>query len=162
MYVIGGLVDQEIKTNATLGVAKKQGIRHAHLPLRRVIGMQCILNVETMMAILCDYRLTRDWLYSFRHVSPRVFKGRLKGSPFTSREEAVYFAQHKLHPGGQGMFGNNMMIGPTAYRQKYMEILMAAPKDRTLHDPEKYKSKTPKYLKGLKGRLHKRNLENYV
>ena len=56
MYVIGGLVDMNIKSNASLGVAKKQEICHAHLPLRRVIGMQCVLNVEIVMAILCDYR----------------------------------------------------------------------------------------------------------
>ena len=56
VYVIGGLVDVDVKSNASLGKAKKEGVRHAHLPMRRVIGMQCILNIEQVVAIMCDYR----------------------------------------------------------------------------------------------------------
>ena len=56
--------------------------------------MQCILNIEQVVAILCDYRLTRDWMYAFRWVPPRHFRSRLKAKPFTSREESVYLA-HK-------------------------------------------------------------------
>ena len=56
VYVIGGLVDLKPMTNGTLGKAKKEGIRHAHLPLKRVIGMNCILNIEHVVAILADYR----------------------------------------------------------------------------------------------------------
>ena len=61
-----------------------------------VLGMQCILNIEQVVAILCDYRLTRDWMYAFRWVPPRHFRSRLKAKPFTSREESVYLA-HKGH-----------------------------------------------------------------
>ena len=38
VYVIGGLVDLKPCPNGSLGKAKKEGIRHAHLPLKRVIG----------------------------------------------------------------------------------------------------------------------------
>ena len=164
VYVIGGLVDKEIQSKASLGVAKKERIRHAQLPLRRVIGMQCVLNIETMVAVLCDYRLTRDWMYAFRHLSPRIFKARLLGNPFTLREEAVYLAHSKLHPHG-GAFCDNFMIGPTAYRQKYIEMLKEATKegnDQTLQDPEKYRTQTPKHLKGIRGQMYRRNIENFV
>jgi len=156
VYVIGGLVDVDIKSNASLGKAKKEGIRHAHLPLKRVIGMQCILNIEHVVAIMCDYRLTRDWMYAFRWVPPRHFRSRLKSGPFTTREETVYLAHKQLHP--NMMFGDLHGIGPTAYREKYIEMLNAAPNDRTLHDPEKYNHARPSRERGLMGKANRMNI----
>ena len=40
VYVIGGLVDIDVKSNASLGKAKREGVRHAHLPMRRVLGKE--------------------------------------------------------------------------------------------------------------------------
>ena len=40
VYIIGGLVDIDVKSNASLGKAKKEGVRHAHLPMRRVLGKE--------------------------------------------------------------------------------------------------------------------------
>ena len=38
VYVIGGLVDLTFIKNASLGKAKSQKIRHAKLPLERILG----------------------------------------------------------------------------------------------------------------------------
>lgn len=159
VYVIGGLVDVDIKSNASLGKAKKEGVRHAHLPLRRVLGMQCILNIEHMVAIMCDYRLTKDWMYAFRWIPPRHFRSRLKSSPYTSREESVYLAHKQLHP--NMIFGGLHGMGPTAYREKYIEMLKAAPNDRTLHDPQKYSNPRPNRERGLMGKANKMNIMEY-
>ena len=138
-------MDKTRKSNLSLAVAKREGIRHANLPLRRVIGMQYVLNVEIMMGILCDYRLTRDWMYAFRHLPPRMFKNNLKDG-YTKREEAVYWAHKTLHPNST-FFSDNAMMGPTAYREKYIEFLKAAPNDGTIHDGEKYRPKIPSQKK---------------
>ena len=139
-----------------LGKAKKEGVRHAHLPMRRVLGMQCILNIEQVVAIMCDYRLTRDWMYAFRWVPPRHFRSRLKAKPFTSREESIYLAHKQLHP--NNLFGDLHGIGPTAYREKYIEMLKAAPNDRKLHDPEKYNAARPSRERGLIGKANRMNI----
>merc|ERR1719431_1139296 len=124
-------------TNGTLGKAKKEGIRHAHLPLKRVIGMNCILKKEHVVAILADYRQTRDWMYAFRWVPPRFFQSRLKAGPFPRREEAVYLAHKSLSP--QITWSNEWCLSPKEYRQKYIEFLKQVPaNDRTLQDPAKY------------------------
>ena len=49
-------------------------------------------------------------------------------------------------------------IGPTAYREKYIEMLKAAPNDRTLHDPEKYNTATPNRERGLMGKANRMNI----
>jgi Trm5-related predicted tRNA methylase len=38
IYVIGGLVDPGTENPATLSTAKRLGIRHARLPLKRTVG----------------------------------------------------------------------------------------------------------------------------
>ena len=49
-------------------------------------------------------------------------------------------------------------IGPTAYREKYIEMLKVAPKDRKLHDPEKYNTATPNRERGLIGKANRMNI----
>ena len=49
-------------------------------------------------------------------------------------------------------------IGPTAYREKYIEMLKAAPNDRTLHDPEKYNPARPNRERGLMGKANRMNI----
>ena len=95
-------------------------------------------------------------MYAFRWVPPRHFRSRLKAKPFTSREESVYLAHHQLHP--NNLFGDLHVIGPTAYREKYIEMLKAAPKDRKLHDPEKYNAARPSRERGLMGKANRMNI----
>ena len=49
-------------------------------------------------------------------------------------------------------------MGPTAYRQKYIEILKAAPNDRKLHDPQKYLRKKIDSGRGLMGKANRMNI----
>ena len=49
-------------------------------------------------------------------------------------------------------------IGPTAYREKYIEMLKAVPKDRILHDPEKYNAGRPNRERGLMGKANRMNI----
>ena len=49
-------------------------------------------------------------------------------------------------------------IGPTAYREKYIEMLKAAPNDRTLHDPQKYQQNRPTRDRGLIGKANRMNI----
>ena len=102
------------------------------------------------------YRLTRDWMYAFRWVPPRHYRSRLKAKPFTSREESVYLAHKQLHPNMP--FSDLHGIGPTAYREKYIEMLKAAPNDRTLHDPQKYQQNRPTRDRGLIGKANRMNI----
>ena len=52
-------------------------------------------------------------------------------------------------------------MGPTAYREKYIEMLKAAPNDRTLHDPQKYSQPRPNRERGLMGKANKMNIMEY-
>ena len=49
-------------------------------------------------------------------------------------------------------------IRPTAYREKYIEMLKAAPNDRTLHDPQKYQQNRPTRDRGLIGKANRMNI----
>ena len=49
-------------------------------------------------------------------------------------------------------------LHPTAYRQKYIEMLKAAPNDRKLHDPEKYNAARPSRERGLMGKANRMNI----
>ena len=137
VYVIGGLVDPSIKANASLSKAKRENIRHASFPLKKYLGMHTVLNLEQCLAILHDYRLTRDWFYSFRWVPPRKFKNMLKTSPYTSESENVYFAQLALSP--ENFWSDLGRMNSTTYRKKYLDIMKSAPKSDKLQDPNKYK-----------------------
>lgn len=89
-----------------------------------------------MVAILADYRATKDWMYAFRWVSPRCFRAKLASQPYTFKEEFIYFAQRELHP--ETYYHDNGRLNKLQYKQKFLEILQQAPKDTALQNPEKY------------------------
>jgi hypothetical protein len=60
IYVIGGIIDRgEDKAPMTLANAKKLNIRHARFPMRRTLGIQAELNVETCVAIMNDLKASQ-------------------------------------------------------------------------------------------------------
>ena len=142
VYIIGGLVDTSGGMSPrsipyTLSAAKKQGIRHARLPMKRTLGITKELNVDHCVAILADYKFSKDWFYSFRWLPARVYRNRLKDQGgFTPRMEAVYMAHRQLSPmtpKGKKVDGEDIchtlsdykvhMMHPHEYRQRYKEIV---------------------------------------
>ena len=149
IYVIGGIIDttggggtQHVPY--TLSEAKKQNIRHARLPMKRVLGLHRELNVDTCVAIMADFKFTNDWFYSFRWVPARVYKNRLKNPQgATTQMEAVFIAHRDLSPNGSfkkreydtdGSFTENegmnelalhelVNMSPKEYRRRYKEIM---------------------------------------
>ena len=75
--------------------AKKNKIRHARFPMKRVIGMKADLNVETCVAIMTDLKYSQDWFYSLRWVPPRFFGNRLKSGD-ASMEHRLLYRAHKV------------------------------------------------------------------
>ena len=71
VFVIGGLGASE--TGLTLKMAEAEGIKHARLPMERHVGVNVDLSITQVIKIINDYRLTRDWFYSFRWVPFRFF-----------------------------------------------------------------------------------------
>ncbi|XP_040579505.1 mitochondrial ribonuclease P protein 1 homolog [Lepeophtheirus salmonis] len=78
--IIGAIVDPSGNQPLTLGKAKKQGIRHARLPMKKMIGLNARLNVDHMIAIMCEWKNSRDWLSAFRFVPSRFFSNRQKSA----------------------------------------------------------------------------------
>ena len=70
IMILGALIGKET-TNHTLTKAKQDGIRHARLPMRKVLGFTSSLNIDACVPILNDFRNTKDWFYSFRWIPPR-------------------------------------------------------------------------------------------
>ena len=93
-----------------------------------------------MVAIMLDYRRTRDWNFALRWVPPRFFRNAHLHKPFTFQEEYTYLAHKKLHPNA-GFQSDLGMMSTTAYRQEFERILNMAPKSKALQDPAKYMKK---------------------
>ena len=135
--IIGGLVDHSIQSKASLAKAKSLSIRHAKIPTKPILGFECVLNVETMVAIMLDYRRTRDWNYALRWVPPRFLRSNYLTKPFTFRQEYTYLTHKKLHP-SDGFESPNGMLSPSQYMHEYRKLMSLAPKSNQLQDPMKY------------------------
>ena len=60
VYVIGGIIDRgEDRAPLTLASAKKNKIRHARFPMKKVIGLTADLNVEVCVAIMNDLKASQ-------------------------------------------------------------------------------------------------------
>ena len=60
IYVIGGIIDKgDDRAPLTLANAKKERIRHARFPMKKVIGVSADLNVETCVAIMNDLKASQ-------------------------------------------------------------------------------------------------------
>ena len=70
VMILGAMIGKEASGH-TLTKAKQEGIRHARLPMKRVLGYSAALNIDACVPVLNDFRNTKDWFYSFRWIPPR-------------------------------------------------------------------------------------------
>lgn len=75
VYIIGCLVDKVNNEPLSMAKAKREGIRMAKLPLDRYLewgtGAKKNLNINHMVQILLDLKVSSDWEYALRHVPRR-------------------------------------------------------------------------------------------
>lgn len=75
IYIIGCMVDKLNTEPLSLVRAKRDGIKMAKLPLDRYLewapGSGKTLNINHMVPILLDLKLTNDWEFSLRHIPRR-------------------------------------------------------------------------------------------
>ncbi|CAH0695293.1 unnamed protein product [Spodoptera exigua] len=75
VYIIGCMVDKVNNEPLSLAKAKRDGIKMAKLPLDRYLewapGSKKNLNINHMVPILLDLKLTGNWEYSLRHIPRR-------------------------------------------------------------------------------------------
>ncbi|KAM3967896.1 tRNA methyltransferase roswell [Aphomia sociella] len=75
VYIIGCMVDKINNEPLSLAKAKRDGIKMARLPLDRYLewapGSKKNLNINHMVPILLDLKLTGDWEFALRHIPRR-------------------------------------------------------------------------------------------
>jgi len=129
VYVIGAIVDTMEKQPLTLSRAKRHKIRHARLPMKRVMGIKADLNIDTCLAIMCDMKASNDWFYSFRWVPPRLLLNRVKTAPKLDRaniqNQLVHLAHTVLCPNNKNpdQIVRNRMLNPRSYRELYQRVM---------------------------------------
>lgn len=121
IYIIGAQTSKSSDCPKTLSVAKKEGIRHAQLPLRAQIGMRAELNIDHVMAIMAELQYSQDWIYAARWVPSRFFRNRMKSmGRLEPRDEAVFKAHTSLNPSTNE---DLVPMGPVEYRKRFKSIL---------------------------------------
>ena len=89
-----------------------------------------------MVAIMADFRHSKDWFYSLRWVPARFFRNQLHSNN-NARMEAVYRAHHELSPQTSEEL---MAMGAREYRRRYRETIMSAvPGEVTLRESTREK-----------------------
>jgi len=132
VYVIGGIIDKHDRKPLTLSRAKRQGIRHARFPMKRIINLKAELNVDTCVAIMCDMKATQDWFYSLRWVPSRLFANRLKDIEAPSLEHQLAYRAHRaLSPtvGDIPTMTRMRSLTPRKYREMYQRIAKATSRE---------------------------------
>jgi tRNA (guanine9-N1)-methyltransferase len=73
VYIIGGVVDRTIKKACTLNCAYAQDIRVLRLPIKEYVPdhQSHVLNIDTIVSIICTYNETLDWLKTFEICIPK-------------------------------------------------------------------------------------------
>eukprot|EP00096_Caligus_rogercresseyi_P007272 TRINITY_DN25088_c0_g1_i1.p1 TRINITY_DN25088_c0_g1~~TRINITY_DN25088_c0_g1_i1.p1 ORF type:complete len:547 (-),score=152.32 TRINITY_DN25088_c0_g1_i1:451-2091(-) len=163
--IIGAIVDPAGNQPLTLGKAKKQGIRHARLPMKKIIGINAQLNIDHMVAIMCEWRYSRDWLSALRFVPSRFFSNRqksisvLRKSRTEEQMNAITRVFKTLSPKGH----DSPLIPAGEYRAKMNELLRSeglSSEDltpwKTLFSPKK-DTKIYNYMDYVQSRNYKRN-----
>ncbi|XP_047027197.1 mitochondrial ribonuclease P protein 1 homolog [Helicoverpa zea] len=109
VYIIGCMVDKVNNEPLSLAKAKRDGIKMAKLPLDRYLewapGSKKNLNINHMVPILLDLKLTGDWEYSLRHVPRRklmetkimAMQKRLSHNPSLKEEVMKNFKLSRLN-----------------------------------------------------------------
>ncbi|KAJ1497232.1 tRNA methyltransferase 10, partial [Coelomomyces lativittatus] len=72
-YIVGGLVDHNHFKDECLNKAKREGLKHAKLPISEYISMQSrkVLTVNHCVEILLKYLDTSDWKEAFLACIPK-------------------------------------------------------------------------------------------
>jgi len=122
IMILGALIGKD-SSNHTLTRAKQAGIRHARLPMRKVLGFTSSLNIDACVPILNDFRNTKDWFYSFRWIPPRYIRKVVENRGMSKDEFAIVEAMRKLSPVQPNVPSEVAGLNQTAYRQKYLESL---------------------------------------
>ncbi|CAB3256491.1 unnamed protein product [Arctia plantaginis] len=75
VYIVGCMVDKMNNEPLSLARAKRDGLKMAKLPLDRYLewapGSKKNLNINHMVPILLDLKLTSDWEFALRHIPRR-------------------------------------------------------------------------------------------
>lgn len=73
VYIIGGIVDKSLREPLTLAKAKRDKVKMAKLPLDRHLNMKGAksLTLNSMVSILLDWRIEKDWKSVLERYVPR-------------------------------------------------------------------------------------------
>ncbi|KAL0851043.1 hypothetical protein ABMA28_006934 [Loxostege sticticalis] len=75
IYIVGCMVDKVNNEPLSLAKAKRDGIKMAKLPLDRFLewapGSKKNLNINHMLPILSDLKISGDWEFALRHIPRR-------------------------------------------------------------------------------------------
>jgi len=137
IYVIGGIVDNaDNRTPLTISAAKKHKIRHARLPMTRVMGMRCDLNIDTCVAIMNDVRIYNDWFYAMRWIPPRYLKNRIMPRETSKPEHQLIYRAHRcLYPNtpmGEDHIARNTNLNAKQYRHYYGKLLQCRSREEMM------------------------------
>ena len=121
VFIVGCLSSTRDMRSRTLAQAKYHNIRHARLPLGKYIGLNPELNIDHVVAVMADFRWSKDWFYACRWIPARIFRAQAMINP-GHRNEAIYAAHHRLMPSGESE-ESNLALNPVEYRRRYQEIL---------------------------------------
>jgi len=71
-FIIGGIVDKSVSSCASLHKASLCKIRSVRLPLKEYLGKvkKAVLNIDTVVEILCVYLDIKDWKKTFEQTLP--------------------------------------------------------------------------------------------
>ena len=98
--------------------------------------MEARFIFDKLVAILQEYRWSRDWFYACRWIDPSHFENVLRSGPFTHKQEYTYLTHRKLCP--EIPYDANWALSPAEYREKYAELVSLAPDSKTLMWSDKY------------------------
>ncbi|CAG4978283.1 unnamed protein product [Parnassius apollo] len=125
IYIIGCMVDKINNEPLSLAKAKRDGVKMAKLPLDRYLewgpGSKKNLNINHMVPILLDLKLTGDWEFSLQHIPRRKLM-----------ETKVMAMQKKLQnsPLAQEQVFKNLKFNRQSFREKRFKT------KQTLYDDE--------------------------
>jgi len=154
-YVITALAgSDENEEHKALEKAENDGIRHAKLPTKAAVGLEARFSIDKLVAILQEYRWSRDWFYACRWIDPAHFENVLRSGPFTHKQEYTYLTHRKLCP--KTPYDANWALNPAEYREKYAELVSLAPDSNKLMWSDKYH-----HSKHNKGQINRINNYQY-
>ncbi|CAD0194878.1 unnamed protein product [Chrysodeixis includens] len=126
VYIVGCMVDKVNNEPLSLAKAKRDGIKMAKLPLDRYLewapGSKKNLNINHMVPILLDLKMTADWEYALQHIPRRKLMA-----------TKIMAMQKNLNPAFKNGFKNNFKLSKLntlAFKEKRLKSR------RSLYDDE--------------------------